>query len=121
MVKTTKYEDPGRLELIRQLESASKVNDSGLWSQVAQELSKVRKNRRQVNVYKIGKFSLEGDVIVIPGKVLGDGILNHKVDVAAYRFTDGAAKKIEKAGGKVMSIKQLLEINPKGSKIKLIG
>jgi large subunit ribosomal protein L18e len=121
MVRTVDFKDPGRLELIGQLEEAARKNESGIWSVVAGELAKVRRNRREVNVHKIDKHTSEGDVVVIPGKVLGDGDLGHKVDVAAYRFTSGAQKKIEEAGGKAMSISELVKKNPKGGKVRLIG
>ena len=121
MVHSVEYRDPGRIELIRELKSVAKENGSRIWSVVAEELSKVRRNRREVNVHSIGKHSGEGDVLVIPGKVLGDGVIKHKVDVAAYRFTVGAERKIREAGGKTMSISELLKSNPKGSKVKLMG
>ena len=121
MVKTVEYKDPARLELIRELKAVSKLKDSGLWSEVAKQLSRVRKNRRQVNVYKIDKYTADGEVIVVPGKVLGEGHLTHPVDVAAFRFTEGALKKIKGAGGKAMSIMELAKSNPAGSKIKLMG
>jgi large subunit ribosomal protein L18e len=119
MVRTIDYKDPGRLELIRQLEGASK--EAPLWLAVASELSKVRRNRREVNVHRIAKNTGDGDVVVVPGKVLGDGALAHKVDVAAYRFTEGARKKITEAGGKVLSISELVKKYPKGTQVKLIG
>ncbi|MFH1403337.1 MAG: 50S ribosomal protein L18e [Candidatus Altiarchaeota archaeon] len=120
MVQTVSYKDPGRLELIRQLESASNTG-ANVWSSVAKELSRVRRNRREVNIRKLDKYTSDGDVVVVPGKVLGDGFLNHKIVVAAYQFTDGAEKKIIQAGGEAMSISSLLERNPKGSKIKIMG
>jgi large subunit ribosomal protein L18e len=113
--------NPGRLELIRELESVAKESGSRIWSAVARELSNVRRNRRQVNVHKIGLHTGAGDVVVVPGKVLGDGNLKHKVDVAAFRFTEGAERKIKASGGKVMSILELVKSNPKGSKVKLMG
>ncbi|MFH1055355.1 MAG: 50S ribosomal protein L18e [Candidatus Altiarchaeota archaeon] len=121
MVRTVEFRDPGRLELIKTLESASKENESSLWSQVAEELCRVRRNRREVNIHKIEKHTKDGEIILIPGKVLGDGSLSHKVDVAAFRFTEGAVKKIKAAGGKTMSILELVGSNPKGSKVRLIG
>ena len=121
MVQTVEFRDPGRLDLIRQLQSAASENSSKIWAKVAEELSRVRKNRRQVNVHRIDKHTGSGDIVVVPGKVLGDGVLKHKVDVAAFRFTDGAKKKIAEAGGKTMTISELLKNNPKGSKIKLMG
>jgi len=121
MVKTTDYKDPGRVELIKQLEAASRQSKGGIWSRVAIELSRVRKNRRQVNVYKIDKHTADGDFVVVPGKVLGEGCLNHPVNVAAFRFTEGAQKKINAAGGKTMSIMELVKSNPEGKSIRLMG
>ena len=121
MVRTIGFKDPGRLELISELVKASKEGSSNVWSAVADELSKVRRNRREVNVHRLEKYTGEGDIVVVPGKVLGDGSLTHKVDVAAYRFTVGAEKKIKDAGGKAMSITELIKKNPKGAKVKLIG
>jgi large subunit ribosomal protein L18e len=43
------------------------------------------------------------------------------VDVAAFSFTEGAEKKIKAAGGRVMSILELVKTNPRGSKLKLMG
>jgi len=121
MVRVIDFKDPGRLDLIRELESASKGSDCGIWTAVASELSKVRRNRREVNIHRLDQHTVEGDVIVVPGKVLGDGSLTHKVEVAAYKFTEGALKKIKEAGGKTMSITELMKKNPKGSKIRLMG
>jgi len=121
MVRTVAYRDPGRLELIRELESVAKENGSGIWSAVADELSRVRRSRREVNVRSLDRHTGEGDVVVVPGKVLGDGSLRHRVDVAAFRFTEGAENKIKAAGGRAMSILELVKNNPRGSKVKLIG
>ena len=121
MVRSVDFKDPSRVELIKAVEKTAHKEDSDLWAVVADELSRVRKNRREVNVYKINKYSSNGDVVVVPGKVLGDGMLEHKVVVAAFKFTQGARKKIVDAGGEPMSISDLLKKNPKGSKVKLLG
>ena len=55
----------------------------------------------------------------MPGKVLGSGTLDHSVTVAAWNFSENAYKKISKIG-KVITIKKLLEENPKGSGVKII-
>jgi large subunit ribosomal protein L18e len=121
MVRTIEFRDPGRLELIKALEKGSKGSEASLWSVVADELSKVRRNRREVNLHRIDKYTQEGEVVIVPGKVLGDGVLSHKVEIAAYKFTAGAEKKIKEAGGKTMGILELMKKNPKASKIRLMG
>jgi large subunit ribosomal protein L15 len=38
-------------------------------------------------------------------KILGEGQLNHPLTIKAHKFSKGAIKKIEKAGGKIEVIK----------------
>lgn len=113
--------DPSRVELIGKLEEKARDDETSLWRAVARELSRSRKDRREVNIHRINKYSTEGETVVVPGKVLGDGRLDHKINVAAYRFTDSAVEKINAVGGKTMTLDELMKENPGGSGIKLIG
>jgi len=72
-------------------------------------------------MWKLSKYTKDGETVVVPGKVLGDGELDHRINIAAYKFSEKAKKKIEKTGGKMMSINELMKKNPKGSNLKLIG
>jgi large subunit ribosomal protein L18e len=58
--------------------------------------------------------------VVVPGKVLGAGNLDHPVSVAAFSFSAEAKSKISKAKGKCLSISELIEDNPKGSNVKIM-
>jgi len=53
--------------------------------------------------------------------VLGAGLLRHSVTVAAFSFTKSARQKIAQAGGRCVDIKELVELNPKGSGVKIVG
>lgn len=121
MPRTHEFEDPGRLELVDELKAIARKNDAKIWKVMARELSRSRKNRREVNLWGINRCAKKGDTLVVPGKVLSEGTLDHKVDIAAFKFTSDAKKKIEKLGGKTMSISELVRKNPKGSNVKLIG
>jgi large subunit ribosomal protein L18e len=55
------------------------------------------------------------------GKVLGAGKANHSITVAAFAFSDNAQSKIQKAKGNCLSIKDLMEKNPEGTNVKVIG
>lgn len=121
MPKTFEYEDPVRLQLINELKAAARKEDANIWSAVARELVRSRKNRRGVNLWRINKYAKKGETIVVPGKVLSDGSLDHKVEIAAFKFTENSRKKIDKSGGKYMSISELIKKNPRGSNVKLIG
>lgn len=118
-----KYEritDVQRLMLIKLLKKVARENKAKIWRYVAELLQRPRRLRPQVNVYKINRYTKDGDTVVVPGKVLGAGFLDHKVTVAAYAYSETAKKKIEDAGGTVISIRELIEKNPKGSNIKII-
>lgn len=121
MPKTYENENPLRLQLRDELQEAARKNDSALWKTVAGELSRSRKNRREVNLGKLNQRTAEGDVVVVPGKLLADGVIDHKLTVAALKFTDAAKKKIESSGGKALTIHELIKKNPSGSGITIIG
>lgn len=118
-MRTFRFENPIRTKLIEDIRNINKEN-YGIWKSVSEELSKVRKNRRVVNLWKINKFTKEGDVVVVPGNVLAHGELDHKVTIAAFKFSDKAKEKIEKTG-RVVSILDIIKENKKGSNIKIIG
>ncbi|MET1160715.1 MAG: 50S ribosomal protein L18e [Thermoprotei archaeon] len=106
---------------IRILRKASREYRAPIWRAIAEELEKPRRKRRVVNISRINRYTKPGDVVVVPGKVLGAGILDHPVTVAAIGFSKSALEKIKAAGGKAIHILELLQINPRGSNVKIIG
>jgi len=107
--------------LIDELQKASKENKAVIWKSIAKELSRTRRNRKEVNIRRLNKHTTDNETAIVPGKLLGDGNLDHKVNVAAFKLTPGAKEKVEKSGGSILSIQDLIKKNPKGSKIKIIG
>jgi len=103
------------------LRKKASAEKAPVWATVAERLSASRKNRPQVNLRKIELHSKDGDVIVVPGKVLGSGRFSKKVEVAAYNFTESARKSIEAAGGKALSILELSKRNAKGSGVRILA
>jgi large subunit ribosomal protein L18e len=59
--------------------------------------------------------------MVVPGKVLGDGIIEDKLNVAAVDFSAQARAKIEGKGGKCLSIDELIQQNPTGKNALIIS
>jgi len=119
--KKLKTTNPELISLIRLLRKAARENRANIWRAVAEHLSKPRSRRRAVNVSRINRYTKEGDEVVVPGKVLGAGLITHPVKVAALAFSDQARQKIIKAKGKCLSIPELIKLNPKGSNVKIIG
>jgi len=116
-----KVTNPELIRLIRFLKKKSRENDAAIWRRVADMLLKPKRRRIAVNVSRINRYTKENDEVVVPGKVLGSGMINHPVRVAAFSFTNKARMKILEAKGECLTIAELVEANPKGSNVKIIG
>jgi len=88
---------------------------------VADRLSCSRRRSIAVNISRLNRYTKDGETVVVPGKVLGAGKMDHPIHVAAFAFSEGARLKILKAKGKCLSILELTEKNPKGTNVKIIG
>ena len=113
--------DPNLVALIDALKAASREKGAGVWRDIAQRLEKSSKNWAEVNLSRLERYANEGDIIVVPGKVLGAGSINKKLTVAAYKFSDSAAKKIEEAGGRKLTIPELVRESPSGRDVRIMG
>ncbi|MBI2572594.1 50S ribosomal protein L18e [Candidatus Woesearchaeota archaeon] len=98
-----------------------KARTSPLWKRVAKDVRKPSRQRRMVNIYKIEKFAQDGEIVIVPGKVLSVGDLTKKVHVAALQFSAEAKHKIEAAKGKATTIQELLAHNPDTKKVRILG
>jgi len=90
-----------------------------IWKKVSKKLSSPRRERIEANLYRINKKTKENDVIVVPGKILGIGEIDHKLTIACLNCSKTARKKIETSGSKVLSIEELFEQNPEGKNVKV--
>ena len=120
MVKRTGPTNYQLQGLIKELNEKAIDSKVALWSRLAKDLNKPSRQRRSVNVYKINKYAREGEVIVVPGKVLSVGELSKNVEVAAFSFSDSAREKIHKMG-KTLTITELMNKNPNGKKVRILG
>lgn len=107
--------------LIHELKKRSNEQSLNLWKRIAKDLEKPTRQRRVVNLSRISRHTKENETIVVPGKVLGAGTLEHKLTISAFQFSDGAREKIEKAGSKVIPLLELSKDNPTGKGIRIIG
>jgi len=112
--------DPNTRALINALRRTSTKHDVKIWKRVAELVARPARKRPEVNVGKIGRHTSAGDVVVIPGKVLGSGSLPHKVTVAALNASASARSVIVGAGGSLISIDELLHQVPKGKGVTII-
>lgn len=107
--------------LISELKKRSSEQNVNIWKRLAIDLEKPTRQRRVVNLSRINRYTKENEIIVVPGKVLGSGSLNHKLIISAFQFSEGAKEKINKAGAKIISLEELSNSDPKGKRIRVIG
>lgn len=103
------------------LRHASKKTKAPIWSAVKEEIAGPRKNRREVNLGRLARVTKDGQVVVVPGKVLATGALGHKLTLCAFSISEAAAKKVIDAGGKVVSFEDLIKKHPDGKGVQIIG
>lgn len=119
-MKSSAKTNPSIIRLIDELKAASRENGAPLWRDIAKRLEKPRRNYAAVNLSKINRHTKSNDTVLVAGKVLAAGDLDHSVNVAALSFSSEASSKIEGAGGKCLAIGTLMQEHPKGSGIKIL-
>ena len=85
-------------QLVLSLKQLSNDQEVRIWHRIAKDLGKSTRQRREVNVSRINSNTKDGDTIIVPGKVLSLGELDHKVNVAAWSFSQAAMEKINSKG-----------------------
>ena len=104
--------DDYRIESIKRV---ARKNHAKIWTNVVQRLEQ----KHEINVGKLSKVTKTGDVIAVPGKVLGAGVIQHSITIGAVSFSESAKEKIKSAGGTIMLIEKLVETNPNGKGVKI--
>ncbi|MEM3342225.1 MAG: 50S ribosomal protein L18e [Thermoplasmata archaeon] len=112
--------NPQLVALIKDLCSASHEKSAPIWRDIAERLSGPTSKRPAVNLSRIERYAKKDEIILVPGKLLGTGVITKPVTVAAYAFSQSAVKKLHAAGGKAISIRELLSQRPDGSGIRIM-
>lgn len=112
--------NPRIVRLIGDLKAASRESGASLWRDVARRLEKPNRNYAAINLSKINRHTQSNDIVLVAGKVLASGDIEHSVTVAALNFSSQARSKIQAAGGKCLMIERLVVEHPKGSGIKIL-
>lgn len=102
--------DPNLQKLVHDL----KRKREKFYLTLAKHLEKSRRRKEAVNVGKIDKYAQPGEIVVVPGKVLGGGEMTKKTEVYAWVCSKSAREKIARAGGSCHSLDKVLELKQKG-------
>ena len=120
-MKRSRKTNPNLESLITELKKLSRENQAAVWRDVAKRLEKPSRVWAEVNVSTIEKYANPKENIVVAGKLLGFGNLTKPVNIAAFSASTSAKTKVEKSGGKFMSILEFAQANPKGSGVRIMG
>jgi len=115
-MKRTGSDNPNLVNLIHDLKKLSIDQKVKFWKRIAEDLEKPTRKRREVNLDRLSRNTKANETVIVPGKVLGSGELDHKLKVAAFAFSQPAKEKVE-----AMTIRQLMKDNPKGKGVRIIG
>ena len=98
------------------LEAKKKKN----WIEIAGLISSPRSNMTMVSIEKLDKETKDGEIIIVPGKVLSQGELNKKIKVVALGFSKMAKEKISKAKGETSTILEEIKKNPDAKGMRIL-
>ena len=107
--------------MAKDLKKASTKNGAPIWAKLAEYALKPSIARRDLNLNRIDQLTKENDTIVFPGKVLGTGNISHKITLFSFSISNSAANKIIDKGGKLINYSDLIEQNPTGKGVVLLG
>ncbi len=119
-MKKTESTNPERILLINFLRKQSREKNAEVWRAVAENLAKPKPQRATVNLSQINRNTQKNDTVIVPGKVLGTGSLNHSLTIAAFDVSDNAKKKLKATRAKYLSIPDLVAKNPTGTNVKIM-
>jgi large subunit ribosomal protein L18e len=109
------------MQVVGDLKRVSREKKSRIWREIAERLESPGQNWAVVNLDKASSVLKEGEVGVVAGKVLGNGRVRRGLVLAAYSFSKSAREKLQASGGKALSLRELADTNPKGSKVRILG
>jgi len=119
-MKKMRKTNPNLINLIGNLKAASREGSGAIWRDLALRLEKSKRNYAAVNVSKVNRHTKSDDLVLVAGKVLGSGDMDHKVTIAALNFSEQAISKINSAGGECIKIEEMAERHPKGSGVIIL-
>jgi large subunit ribosomal protein L18e len=86
-----------------------KDKNAKLWQYVYNLATKPKRARIAVNLTKLQKHAEKGDTIVVPGKILGAGMMNKSINIAAIEYSKDALQKLKKANCTILSVQEIVK------------
>ena len=109
------------MEILMEVRKAYRQTGRPIWKAVYELIDVAKRKGRKVNVAKLERLVPEGAYVVVPGKVLGGGIITKSVMVGALDFSSSAVEKIKKANGKAIYLDRFIKRYGRKEGLILVG
>jgi large subunit ribosomal protein L18e len=97
---------------------ACKKNEK--WLEVAHLISMPSKKQNRINLFDINTNAKNGEIVLVPGKVLSKGELEKKVKIVALGYSESAKEKLKKNKIEMSTIDEEIKKNPEAKNIHII-
>jgi len=104
-------------ELVETIIAAKKKDK---WLEVAGVISSSRRNSIEINLNELESKVKDGELVVIPGKILSQGELTKKVKIVALKFSEKAREKLSKAKISCSTILEEIKVNPGARGVRIL-
>ena len=104
-------------ELVETIIAAKKKDK---WLEVAGVISSSRRNSIEINLNELESKVKDGELVVIPGKILSQGELTKKVKIVALKFSEKAREKLSKAKISCSTILEEIKVNPEAKGVRIL-
>jgi large subunit ribosomal protein L18e len=121
MSDVIRKENPELARVIIELRKAARAHKAPVWRAAAERLSRPRHQVLPLNVAHLERLANPQETIVVPGKLLAEGNLTKPLTVGAVAYSSEAQSKVRAAGGKAISISELLKSHPDGKGVRLLA
>ncbi|MEM0149535.1 MAG: 50S ribosomal protein L18e [Candidatus Micrarchaeaceae archaeon] len=81
----------------------------GIWESARRSLSVPARSRASINIYKLNKYTKQGDAVIVPGKVLSMGSMDHSITIAALEYSAQALGKLKASNCTIMGIGEIIK------------
>ena len=106
--------------LARELYKLSEKEEKGIWKSIARTLEKPSGSWASINLSRLNKITKKDEIVIVPGKILGTGQLDHPLEIYAFNASDSARTGIRNAKGKFGTIEEIARKNAKVKGVRII-
>ncbi len=105
----TNIEKKNVMEWLTAFDSAARGQSyAQLYKRLHSMLNVPSRKRRAVSIFRLNSLTNDGDIVIIPRKLVSSGKLDHKVTVTALEYSAGALKALKESGSKALPLKDMM-------------